>query len=367
MIVDRTAPTIYEFTGEGASPSWLWLADSMERLGVLGMHFGDFQDDIPGADAIVISGGDVGKISRGIGDSAFSSLLGFVKNGGTYVGLCAGAYLPLHSIHSTSSTFGTIEAPIVNIAETAAIKSLPDRYKFRCGDRRVYQIARGPVRLHTRNGDIVARMIRGPIWRRLPEELSLATYTRLEDKAERYASEDLIESVLPGNTAAISAPVGKGRLLLFGPHPEHPDYPEANAWLLGLMPRARVVRPEERLELTEPPEGAKRAMSLARDSLAKLSGTEWTIGERVWNAESATHYLDAMRARMSFLERSDAGVPSETMEQLEHALSAMKSLQANLSDAIEANVMFLSLSRASSAFLNHYFEILRRRSGRATN
>ena len=91
MNAGRSDLSIFEYTGEGASHSWLWLADSMERLGVTGLRFGDFGRGIPDADMIVISGGDFGKMTRAIGDANFASLQSFVRNGGTYLGLCSGA------------------------------------------------------------------------------------------------------------------------------------------------------------------------------------------------------------------------------------------------------------------------------------
>ncbi|MDD1771138.1 MAG: hypothetical protein LUO79_08660 [Methanomassiliicoccales archaeon] len=361
---EHRKPSIFVYTGEGASHSWLWLADSMERLGVLDMRFGDFRnEDSSIADVMVISGGDVGRMSRAIGDEGFLSLLRSVKEGGTYVGLCAGAYLPLRSSHSPSRAFHVIDAPISNIASPEGLGSFPRRYVFRCGEREVFQPVRGPVRLSIPNGNIVAPMFGGPCWHDLPSEITLAKYAQLEEGTERIGSQNLVDRAISGKTAALSVALGKGKLLLFGPHAEHPDYPLANAWMLGLLPHGEGQGFGRELALVEPPLAAKRALSNARVALSGLQGREWTIGAKVWEAEKAGLFIDAMWKRLPLLERSDAGVPGEVTAQLGHALDAMRAVRTDPSNEIEANAMFVSLSGATSAFLNHYFGILRHRSG----
>jgi hypothetical protein len=370
MSEGTTEPLLLVYTGEGSSHSWLWLADSMENLGALRLCFGgpDALRVPEGRDAVAVSGGDVGRISRAIGDEGFASLLRYVAEGGTYLGLCAGAYLPLRSRHSPSHAFHVVEARLSNIASEDETASIPRRFTFPCGDRRVFQPARGPVRLRMAGHEIAAPMFGGPCWHASKDLETLAEYDALPDGAQLIADRALAERTVIGKVAVVSAGYERGRLILFGPHVEHPAYPEANRWFFGLLPRGKG---KERLMSDPevgPVVGAKRALSNARVAASGLRGSEWTIGSKVWQAEKAGLFIDSMWKRLPVMDRSGGGVPLTVVTGLEAAMGAMKALRAARDDDATklADEMFHSLSDAAASFLNHYFAVLSERSGQAT-
>src|SRR3990170_3434656 len=89
------------YCGDGASHSWLWFAGLADRVNLRGIKILDEHDVLDGAlnnlQSLFISGGDTFGIAKALGEKGANEIETFVKNGGKYIGACAGAYLPLHS------------------------------------------------------------------------------------------------------------------------------------------------------------------------------------------------------------------------------------------------------------------------------
>jgi predicted Zn-dependent peptidase len=68
---------------------------------------------------------------------------------------------------------------------------------------------------------------------------------------------------------------------------------------------------------------------------------------------------------MPLLEKMHARAPERVSEELAKALDSMKRLRSQEEEEASrtASEMFISLSNATSAFLGHYFDALRSRTG----
>ncbi|MBN2106053.1 MAG: hypothetical protein JW832_01400, partial [Deltaproteobacteria bacterium] len=145
-------PKIGIYVGRGASHSWTWLADICDREGLSCVCFLDEQDIAAGAltgvSVFFISGGDTFAIAQGLGRAGADAIDAFVKNGGVYVGACAGAYLPLNSSLAPLNRFNFVPARIANLtSKLPEAIARPEKFCTEYGCRYVYHPVRESVRL----------------------------------------------------------------------------------------------------------------------------------------------------------------------------------------------------------------------------
>ena len=364
---EDAGPNVLVYTGLGSSHSWLWFADSMENLGLLDLRFGTadaFQRKIE-ADVVVLSGGDAFRMAEELGPKGFHALERFVRDGGTYLGICAGAYLPLHSRSFPQPKFDLVRARVANIAPLEAAKMLPPKYFVKCGNRVVYQPLRGTVTISTSFGLLPAPLYGGPCWLGSEDAQIIARYSSIARDASLIVPREQAEAAVVGKVAGLYKDLGKGKLILLGPHAEHPQYPDANRWLIGMLPDGHVKAPMVDQAGLVPLEKMKRALSNARVASMGLQGAQWRIGSKVWEWEKVGLFLDAMWRRMPLLEKMHARAPERVSEELAKALNSMKRLRSQEEEEASrtASEMFISLSDATSAFLGYYFDALRSRTG----
>ena len=72
-------------------------------------------------DVFAMSGGDTIRIAEGLGRDGSLTLESFIRQGGLYIGSCAGAYLPLKSSKQHLDRFNFVDIKIANLSKT-----LPD-------------------------------------------------------------------------------------------------------------------------------------------------------------------------------------------------------------------------------------------------
>lgn len=170
--------------------------------------------DLKSYDLLVFTGGLHRTQSTTLGEAGQNAVREYVKGGGRYLGVCAGAYLAM----TGPKRLGMVNAkPIfpkrgkgyvdVQLSETGvkSIENVPDTFKVRYSN--------GPVAEPA--GD-----------KNLPPYTVIA-YFRSDTKLENAASGKMI-----GAPAIIMADYGKGRVLTVSPHPEN------SPGLQNLIPRA---------------------------------------------------------------------------------------------------------------------------------
>lgn len=349
------------YTGPGSSNSWIWLADFLENKGFFNTEFISDPRKIPdaGADVIMIPGGDAFAIAGTFGRDGLRRISSMIERGSGYVGICAGAYLPLRSSIPPLLEFNLIESRIANISS-----SLPDRiadrekYSVRYGCSYIFHPARGPVML-TGDAEIVAPLYGGPSLLPSRSERVLLSFKGLTDETEVLVDREVCTSTMIGRAACIEGMYGKGRVICSAAHLEHPDYPEANEYfsqLLCSFPLGRNCR-IARNHISADIDDARRTIADLRVLANALDSHSWKIGIKYWESEKLLFYIDAVRKRMGRRVEGVTGIPSGSMRHFERAKSDLRALQDDDDERILESAV-RELSMGASLFLTEHFSRL---------
>ncbi|MCX8042734.1 MAG: BPL-N domain-containing protein [Desulfobacterota bacterium] len=322
-------PRVAVYAGSGASHSWTWFADVFDRERYDAVTF-ITEHDIAGGtlcnhDVLMLSGGDTFAIAAALGHAGAAALEQFVRNGGTYIGACAGAYLPLTSSLAPLHLFNFVRAKISNLARCAPhVRQQPEKSCTAYGCRYVLHPVRGALRLqlHAQDGATRDRCIMAPLYGGpaiLPSEdvAVLATYAGFTEETEFLMDTTVAQSLFLGTAAAVRKRLGSGYLYLFGPHCEHPSYPEANRLLLDIIRHARSsgrysMTLQDAASSSDPvhAQHAYRAfLSALSSGRIMASGLEraayrWRIGTKLYDPERILVLFDALFSRAQFLHKT---------------------------------------------------------------
>ena len=219
-----------------------------EKMGFFDLAFLDDKDirkkDISNLDVMIISGGDTFAVAEALGNKGASQILSFVKEGGIYMGSCAGAYLPMNSSKKPLDLFNFVDVKITNLT-----KILPDAPKKKTtvfctsyGCDFIFHPVREGVKLKTKNGfhadktlEFSAPLYGGPGMTHANPKNILAYYSDFTDKTSFLVNRETAANTLIGKAAVIRVPVKKGCFYLFGPHLEHPHYSLANKFVANAI------------------------------------------------------------------------------------------------------------------------------------
>ncbi len=167
---------------------------------------------------VLMPGGSATEIASGIGQDYLGQIAEFIANGGGYIGICAGSYLPVKGYNTETSWLEIVNATVVAQNPGEGIVTI----EF-TGD--------GPV-AYGFQGEIEMAYYNGP-------PLSLggleSTTTGLPAPLPAGVAEFTSgpNSVLTGKPAILAASYGSGRIVLFSPHPEHDYYSSQGDLPLG--------------------------------------------------------------------------------------------------------------------------------------
>jgi len=351
---------IIVYSGKGSSHSWTWLAGLFESKGILRVRFLDSPEFILslGDDTtmVIISGGDGFAIADELGGRGFEGLRKFVSNGGKYVGICAGAYLPLPSSIEPFSEFNLSSTRIENIGlQDQHPQNVPPRVAVRYGSCSIMHPIRGEMLLNADGRTLLAPLYGGPIFKEPSEDQVLLSYRGLTENSEVQMSRQLIDDMLPGRPAAIRSRFGKGELILFGPHLEHPGYPEANALflkLLGLkpsaLPRSEGVRDLPSLE---------SAIADLKVAIVGLENRSFIVGKKLWDGGRYLELVRAIETRTWTLNEDLAEEIATCLWRVRDSVISMK--VGTESDADETTELLVEAARACVD--NHFQSLVRGR------
>jgi glutamine amidotransferase-like uncharacterized protein len=168
-------------------------------------------DDIRGGalskiDVLICPGGSGSKQAENLGAEGCKAIREFVKNGGGYVGFCAGSYLA--SANYTWS-LGILNAKVVD----------REHWARGTGDVTLKMTAEGKRILGATDEIVTCYYGQGPLLAPgnstdVPAYQVLATYN------SEIAKKGAPSGVMIGTTAIAAGNYGKGRVLCFSPHPE---------------------------------------------------------------------------------------------------------------------------------------------------
>jgi glutamine amidotransferase-like uncharacterized protein len=392
------SPPIGIYTGSGASHSWLWFVQILDRMGFYNVHFVDEKDILSNAleplHVLLMSGGDTFAIAEGLGAEGSDKLRSFINRGGLYIGTCAGAYLPLRSSMDFLNQFNFINVKISNISRRL---SEPQRHllqKVACssyGCDFVYHVVREDVVLKMVNGfqaggknEIVAPLYGGPSM--LPSEdiEPIATYKGFTKKTKFLVEEELAEKTLIGNIAVAKKAMGKGHLYIFGPHFEHPHYPSCNLFLSEIIGKEQNERlhqiqndfsrdPQNQIEgeaLGELLKDLKRELSNSRIMVSGMNdfSLRWLIGNKYYEPEKISVFINPVWNKLKDLESMPGLEVDRTLllqcvkisNEIVKEIRAIKSEMKEKDDVTPlASKLFLDLKTLSSLFFRLYFKVRR--------
>lgn len=405
-------PRVAVFTGAGASHSWIWFADLLERMGLFDVRFIDERLILEGGlacfDFLLVGGGDTYAMADSLGDAGARELEAHVEGGGLYMGSCAGAYLVLTGVGLEPFTpFELVDGDMLNVMlEPPPPLCLAHKYLAPYGEEWVFHPVYGEVELgpgpaaagfpcFERGNSIRSVLFGGPVLSAQNDEEVVAVYSGLTGRAAYPWPRDDAERLVTGKPAVLRARRGQGTAVASGPHLEHPLFPGANAlaaelmlmhWRGGLAPtraegdsarsnaddtgareRGRVSRSQAR-EVQERLQGIKRQVSNARIvafGLEKMPVT-WRIGVKVWEPEKIRMFLEYAWYRLPYMvERAPFIFETEELESLAEGYSRVTALVKSLKIKVESEedsqadaVSLLTLLKELTAtFLSLYFRL----------
>ncbi len=182
-------------------------------------------------DVVVFPGGSASRQARAIGAAGREAVRRFVRNGGGYLGMCAGAYLASWGYRWS---LGIVDLEVFDRAhwrrgEGEVAAELTD------AGRRFFALARPRFEIRYANGPLLKPAGRAEI----PDATVLMVFRG--EIAEHGAP----RGVMPGSAAAAAGLWGRGRVVVFSPHPEYTPGLEAMVaraieWLAGRNGAAKI-------------------------------------------------------------------------------------------------------------------------------
>ena len=383
-------PRIGLYTGMGASHSWLWFVDIFERMGFYDLAFLDENNvrehGLNGLDVFALSGGDTFAIAETLGENGARHLDAFIRNGGLYIGSCAGAYLPLHSSKEHLNLFNFVQAKITNLTKTLpANRGLREKFCTPYGCSFIFHPVREAVKIKTKGFMAFSRVpsLTAPLYGGPPMVTSdpsqiLAIYSGFTDKTLFLVEEELARETLLGKAAVIRKKMGDGHLHLYGPHFEHPHFPLANQLLVDAMywdmrseavastkanRNEKIVQPVDAENLIT---DIKREVSNSRIVAAGMERlpVRWMIGHKVYEPVKILVFIEAIWSRLKTLEKlnkvivkpGNEGLLIEHMSKITSLLRDMKRSIDEGTDTLQAaKKVFRVLNKTCNLFLEMYF------------
>jgi glutamine amidotransferase-like uncharacterized protein len=391
-------PRIGLYTGIGASHSWLWFVDIFERMGFYNLTFLDEnnvkENGLNGLDVFALSGGDTFAVAEALGEKGARYLDTFIRNGGLYIGSCAGAYLPLHSSKEHLNLFNFVQAKITNLTKTLpSNRGLREKFCTPYGCSFIFHPVREAVRLKT-NGFIpfsrvpllTAPLYGGPPMIASDPSQILAIYSGFTDKTLFLVDEQLARETLLGKAAVIRKKMGSGHLHLYGPHFEHPHFPLANQLLADAMywdMRCEAVastKANQNEKILHPADAKNSILDIKREvsnSRIVAAGMErlpvlWKIDNKVYEPAKIRVFIEAIWVRIKNLEKVNRlsilpGKDALMVQYGKEITVLLREIKGCINEGIDtldmAKKMFRDLNRMCTLFLETYFRTKMRHFG----
>lgn len=204
----RTRVALYKdmgATGAGPSNIMAFFAKSA-NISVTEIRAPEIQaGSLTNFDAVIFPGGSASKQGETIGGEGRELVREFVRNGGGYIGICAGAYLACSSfswgVHVLDAK--TVSPKWRRGAGRVQMQLTPE------GEELLAHSAE-PKSIYYHNGPILAPA----------ENPDIEDYATLATFTTELAEYDSPKGIMTGSPAIASGAYGKGRVICFSPHPE---------------------------------------------------------------------------------------------------------------------------------------------------
>lgn len=218
---------VFQGTGVGASSEKLVAAlnSTDQRFNVTRLTAEEIRNgELANFDVLVHPGGSGSKQGKALGDDGRAAVREYVRDGGGFLGVCAGAYL---ATNDYSWSLNLIDAKVVDRRHWARGKGTVTLRLSSQGSE-FFQHDSHDMKIHYGQGPLLARRE----WDdpEVPDYESLAIY------ATEIADNGAPRGIMEGTSAAVRGEFGDGRVFCFSPHPEltpglHHLIPLAVDWL----------------------------------------------------------------------------------------------------------------------------------------
>lgn len=165
--------------------------------------------NLAGLDILIQPGGSGGGQGRHLGKAGREEIRGYVRDGGGFIGICAGAYLA--SAHYDWS-LNILDAKVIDTKHWNRGKGSVQIALTDIG-KDAFQLNRSDVSIYYAQGPLLAPGSRADI----------ADYQTIATFETEIAKNGAPVGVMKGTTAIASGQYGSGRVLCFSPHPEMTD------------------------------------------------------------------------------------------------------------------------------------------------
>ncbi|RMF96551.1 MAG: hypothetical protein D6734_03520 [Candidatus Schekmanbacteria bacterium] len=308
------------YADEGASHSFIWLIKFFKKHKLYSVNFVSSQNIKEGClskcDVLIISGGDSFAIAESLGIEGAKSIENFIKNGGTYIGVCAGAYLMLRSSKKPLNYFNFTSAKIRNLASSLPpAKTMEYKYSVTYGCRYIYHPVRGEIIMKVVSEGLEEILLSAPIYGgpfiKDDDTLNqLAVFWDFTDKTLFLIDRETAESICRNSMLAGEKKYEKGKIFLLSTHMEHPDYEFANRFFLGIIlddefKAKEISNISQKLEARKMKRGKienKKYYEFRKNirNMRQLSigienrETYWKIGKKIWETEKIRIFTESL-------------------------------------------------------------------------
>ncbi|MEM3712990.1 MAG: BPL-N domain-containing protein [Thermoproteota archaeon] len=297
-IATLRSPLIGIYSGEGAGLSYVHdLVEALEGMGFrrISLLTGPLTPgDLSGLDVLIFGGGDSFRILSSMRLDEARLIRQFIESGGIYIGICAGAMLPIKPVNILSAAYGGLEAwEELQIVECEILSdSIPEPQWPVFSSKRLGEI----LRTYPIKGLVKSKVIKrglltlgyageitmlhtGPLVRAIDLK---KVFGRIESVTENVEYGIPCEEAVrraQGASSIILAEHGSGKIVLFTSHVENSKTPVTqgllgNALFLktygsdesGHVQHVGELKPEGFAESSE----SCRVLRLIRDTLSKL-------------------------------------------------------------------------------------------------
>lgn len=224
--IQKLSIAIYK--GEGSSDAGIHTV-KQNISQTLEVHFTELEpdqvieNDLSRFDLIIFSGGGASKQGTAIGEQGREKLRNYIKNGGSYLGICAGAYLATSGFEWSLKI---LNAETISPAEWKRGKAFLDLEITEEG-KTIFGNVTDVFKCRYNNGPLLQPM----------KLLDIPPYTTAAYFRSEVSNNETTPGVMIHTPAAIFSHYGKGRVFVVSPHPENTPglenfLPRAIVWLM---------------------------------------------------------------------------------------------------------------------------------------
>jgi glutamine amidotransferase-like uncharacterized protein len=154
---------------------------------------------------VIFPGGTASKERNSIGKDGCRAIERFISEGGGYIGICAGAYIPTLGWKDSMKDIELINAELHDLDNWArGTQEIECTAICKGGSEKI------DFNIHFENGPIFTP----------GKDHYMSDYVSLAKFKTDLHAEDAPEGQMAGNDAIIASRFGRGRVILFSPHPE---------------------------------------------------------------------------------------------------------------------------------------------------